>query len=76
MFNLNKTDITIWQSHHEASHTVTHHGFSEEQMKKMFTDAGAGKDFALQSVGVVFNFKTDDHEGTKRQIFLARGTKA
>ena len=42
----------------------------------MFIDAGAGKDFALQSVGVVFNFKADDHEGTKRQIFLARGTKA
>ena len=45
-------------------------------MKKIFTDAGAGKDFSMQSVGVVFNFKGNDNEGTKRQVFLARGTKA
>ncbi|KDN65274.1 putative methyltransferase domain-containing protein [Colletotrichum sublineola] len=36
--------------------TVMHHGFSEERMRAVFEQAGAGKDFALEELGsgVVF----------------------
>ena len=61
-------------SHHSASHTVMHMGFSEEDAKKMFTEAGVGKGFeyVLVGKGVVFT-----HEGQemKRSLFMARGTK-
>ncbi|KAK8073916.1 methyltransferase C1347.09 [Apiospora phragmitis] len=41
---------------HNAAHTVTHHGFSESQMKGIFESAGAGRKFAFQEMGsgVVF----------------------
>ncbi|KAK5656517.1 hypothetical protein OQA88_4494 [Cercophora sp. LCS_1] len=61
-------------SHHAASHTVTHHGFSEEQIKKVFEDAGAGKDFRLEEVAVVFN-RGGEGKDMKRRLFLARGVK-
>ncbi|EAA36317.3 S-adenosyl-L-methionine-dependent methyltransferase [Neurospora crassa] len=61
---------------HAASHTITHHGFSEEQVKKIFQDAGAGKDFALETIGIAFNKATENRpEEVRRQVFLARGTK-
>lgn len=63
------------QSAHAASHTVTHHGFSQEAMKEMFEDAGAGKDFGFQDVAVVFNRGADGKPDMRRQIFLARGVK-
>ncbi|KAK0655209.1 S-adenosyl-L-methionine-dependent methyltransferase [Cercophora newfieldiana] len=63
-------------SSHAASHTVTHHGFSREAIQKIFEDAGAGKDFALQDVAVVFNRATETGHEMRRQLFLARGTKA
>lgn len=66
-----KLDIT-----HHAAHTVTHHGFSEAQIRKIFDDAGAGKDFALEDVAVVFNRGKDGQQDVKRQVFIARGTKA
>ncbi|EQB51618.1 hypothetical protein CGLO_08827 [Colletotrichum gloeosporioides Cg-14] len=34
-----------------AAHTVMHHGFSEERMRAIFEQAGAGKDFAMQELG-------------------------
>ncbi|KAF4840341.1 putative methyltransferase [Colletotrichum siamense] len=39
-----------------AAHTVMHHGFSEERMRAIFEQAGAGKDFAMEELGsgVVF----------------------
>lgn len=63
-------------SSHAAVHTVTHHGFSKESIQKIFEDAGAGKDFALDDVAVVWSRLGDDGHEMRRQIFLARGTKA
>ncbi|GJC90859.1 hypothetical protein ColLi_13697 [Colletotrichum liriopes] len=39
-----------------AANTVVHHGFSEERIRAVFEQAGAGKDFALEELGsgVVF----------------------
>lgn len=63
--------------HHGASHTVLHHGFSEEQMKTIFEEAGAGTGFTFQEMGsgVVFTHGADQ-ESRKRRVFLARGEKA
>ncbi|KUI72695.1 hypothetical protein VM1G_08107 [Cytospora mali] len=56
----------------KALKTVTHHGFSEEHIKEIFVDAGAGKDFAIDNMGqVVFGPRHG-----KRTLFMARGTKA
>lgn len=55
----------------KALRTVTHHGFSEERIREIFVDAGAGKDFALDDMGQV---KFGDKHG-KRTLFMARGTK-
>ncbi|ROV94867.1 hypothetical protein VSDG_07088 [Cytospora chrysosperma] len=55
----------------KAMKTVTHHGFSEEQIKEIFLSAGAGQDFALDDMGqVVFGPRHG-----KRTLFMARGTK-
>jgi len=54
---------------------VTHHGFSEEQIRSIFEDAGVGKDFAIEKMAVVFNISKDTGE-FRRNIFMARGTKA
>jgi len=51
---------------------VTHHGFSEEQIRGIFEQAGVGKDFDLEEVGTV-SFHISDQ---KRRVFIARGTKA
>ncbi|KAK3331116.1 S-adenosyl-L-methionine-dependent methyltransferase [Apodospora peruviana] len=64
---------------HAASHTVTHHGFSREHIQKIFTDAGAGKDFALDELSrdVMFNRGMENGQPEmRRRIFIARGTKA
>ena len=63
------------QGNHPAIPTITHHGFSESQMKKMYEDAGVGKDFALQEVSVVFNRGGGNEPEWKRGIFIARGSK-
>lgn len=55
----------------KAMKTVTHHGFSEESIKQIFVDAGAGKDFAIGNMGEV---TMGAHMG-KRTLFMARGTK-
>ncbi|KAH7358628.1 methyltransferase domain-containing protein [Plectosphaerella cucumerina] len=61
----------------DAVPTVMHHGFSEEQVRTMFENAGVGKDFALAEMGdgVVFH-NGKSGESMKRRIFLARGVKA
>lgn len=65
---------------HPAQHTVKHHGFSEEGMKAVFVQAGAGKDFAVTDMGsITLNRpKEGTHETCelKRHLFMARGTKA
>jgi SAM-dependent methyltransferase len=58
-----------------ATHTVTHHGFSEEQIKVMFENAGVGKDFAMEELGSGIVFQGGGHAPMKRRVFLARGTK-
>jgi SAM-dependent methyltransferase len=62
--------------HHPAAHTITHHGFSAEAMRQIFEAAGAGGDFKMEDMGrgVVFS-RGEGHEGMKRDIFIARGSK-
>ncbi|KAF3759937.1 S-adenosyl-L-methionine-dependent methyltransferase [Cryphonectria parasitica EP155] len=59
--------------HHvlKALQTVTHHGFGEAQIREIFVDAGAGKDFAIDKMGEV----TMGVKLGKRGLFMARGTK-
>jgi predicted methyltransferase len=67
------------EASHPAQHTVKHHGFSEEAMKDVFVQAGAGKDFAVADIGSITLDRMK--EGTqevfemKRRLFIARGTK-
>ncbi|KXH69450.1 methyltransferase domain-containing protein [Colletotrichum salicis] len=46
-----------------AAHTVMHHGFSEERMRSIFEQAGAGGDFRMEELGsgVVFGGHGHDH---------------
>lgn len=60
---------------HPASGTVIHHGFSKEQIQKIFEDAGAGEHFAFEELAVVFNKAAGTREEIKRKIFMARGTR-
>lgn len=59
------------------AHTITHHGFSEEEVKKMFEGAGAGNNFEMVVVGngIVFKGAKEGGEQMKRTIFMARGVK-
>ncbi|PKS12093.1 hypothetical protein jhhlp_001389 [Lomentospora prolificans] len=63
---------------HKSVHTVTHHGFSEERVREMFTKAGVGKGFALEELGngVVFTSMGKNGQDMKRKVFIARGEKA
>ncbi|KAK0723707.1 S-adenosyl-L-methionine-dependent methyltransferase [Apiosordaria backusii] len=63
-------------SAHPASDTVIHHGFSKEQIQKIFEEAGVGKDFGFQELAVVFNRATETTPEFKRRIFVARGTRS
>ncbi|KAK4200162.1 S-adenosyl-L-methionine-dependent methyltransferase [Triangularia verruculosa] len=63
-------------SSHPASETVIHHGFSQEQIHKIFEQAGVGKDFGFEELAVVFNRATETTPKFKRKIFMARGTRA
>lgn len=58
--------------HKKAGKTVTHHGFSEERIKEIFVNAGAGTGFEIAKMGVV----TMGLRDMKRDLFMARGTKA
>lgn len=72
-------DFVTHEVNPEHAHKgVTHHGFSEVQVRKMFDEAGLGKNFAMEELGsgVVFGHGTDGKEPLKRQAFLARGQKA
>jgi SAM-dependent methyltransferase len=57
-----------------AAETVIHHGFSEGAVKKMFVEAGVGKNFGFEKMGkgVVF---TNEGQEMKRSVFMARGFK-
>lgn len=59
--------------HKKAIKTVTHHGFSEDRIKEIFVNAGAGNGFAIERMGAV---TMGLREGMKRDLFMARGAKA
>ncbi|TGO88558.1 hypothetical protein BPOR_0155g00120 [Botrytis porri] len=63
----------------QAKETVTHHGFSEEEIKKIFVDAGVGADFGYMVLGKGIVFHGTGVEGgrndMKRAVFMARGVK-
>ncbi|KAK4102782.1 methyltransferase-like protein [Parathielavia hyrcaniae] len=61
---------------HPASHTVTHHGFSQDHVRRLFEDAGVGKDFAIEEMAVVLNIPKENGPEVRRSLFIARGTKA
>ena len=60
-----------------ASHGVMHNGFSEEQMRKMFEDAGVGDGFKFKELDepVVFQHAKGEGQHMTRRIFFARGSK-
>lgn len=62
----------------DARETITHHGFSETDVKKMFENAGVGLDFKYQEIGdgVVFVNMKSEGDSMKRSVFMARGTKS
>lgn len=57
-----------------AAHTVTHLGFSEEDIKKMFDEAGVGEDFKFVVLGKGVVFESEG-KSMSRTAFMARGTK-
>jgi SAM-dependent methyltransferase len=61
---------------HPAKKTVTHMGFSEEEIKRIFEEAGVGEGFAFVVLGkgVVFEDKEKEMK-MERSVFIARGSK-
>ncbi|KAF7870305.1 hypothetical protein EAF04_004051 [Stromatinia cepivora] len=63
----------------KAQETVTHHGFSQEEIQKIFEDAGVGIDFGYMVLGkgIVFHGTGVEGQGKdmKRAVFMARGVK-
>lgn len=62
-------------SGHDAAKTVTHQGFSEEEVRKVFEGAGVGGDFKYLQVGKGKITFGDGQEKVERNVFFARGTK-
>ncbi|KAI1771658.1 S-adenosyl-L-methionine-dependent methyltransferase [Hypoxylon cercidicola] len=67
-------------AHARGSHSVLHHGLSEDRVRALFERAGVGEGFALVVLGSGVSpghgLGHDDGEPVKRQVFLARGQKA
>ncbi|TVY43336.1 putative methyltransferase [Lachnellula occidentalis] len=63
--------------HHAAEKSVTHMGFAETDIKRMFEEAGVGKDFdhVVVGKGIVFTDKSEGAKTMTRKVFMARGTK-
>lgn len=61
---------------HGKIHGVTHHGFTEDQMRSMFEGAGVGKNFKFDAMkeDVVFE-KAHGDKDMVRRVFFARGEK-
>lgn len=68
---LNHGDDNLHAGFQNASHTVRHHGFSEERVRSIFEQAGAGTGFQMKAIGTGFAFK-----GGARTVFIARGVKS
>ncbi|KAL3491569.1 S-adenosyl-L-methionine-dependent methyltransferase [Aspergillus germanicus] len=58
----------------EVVHTISKHGFSAEEMQKMYEDAGAGDGFKYQVIEERLEFTKDGNKFHKT-IFVARGQK-
>ncbi|OWP07029.1 hypothetical protein B2J93_7763 [Marssonina coronariae] len=58
----------------EAAHTVTHNGFSEVDVKKIFGDAGLGASFDYKVIGKGIVFSDEDKK-MERSVFFAKGVK-
>ncbi|KPM35665.1 hypothetical protein AK830_g10896 [Neonectria ditissima] len=43
---------------HASHHGITHHGFSQAQIKTMFEEAGVGRDFAFEELAKPIEFNT------------------
>ncbi|PWY88433.1 putative SAM-dependent methyltransferase [Aspergillus heteromorphus CBS 117.55] len=74
--------IDIVPDHHrmahdfgEAEHTVTNHGFTEEQMRQLHEGAGLNEDFRYQSMNEQFVYQKDGKQRTLT-FFLSRGQRA
>jgi SAM-dependent methyltransferase len=61
---------------HPAAKTVMHMGFSEEQVKRAFEEAGVGGkfEFVVLGKGIVFEDKGKETK-VERSVFMARGSK-
>lgn len=59
---------------HKAAKTVTHMGFSQEEVQKMFEDAGVGKDFDYKVIGKGVVFEAGEKK-MERSVFFAKGAK-
>ncbi|PQE05894.1 methyltransferase domain-containing protein [Rutstroemia sp. NJR-2017a BVV2] len=67
----------------QVKETITHHGFSEEEIRSIFEDAGVGAEFGYRVLGkgIVFHGTHGDGKGEgerkemRRGVFIARGTK-
>ena len=59
----------------KVAETVMHMGFSKEEVQKLFEQAGVGLDFGYKVLGkgVVIG---PEEKRMKREVFIARGTKA
>ncbi|KFY65260.1 hypothetical protein V496_02684 [Pseudogymnoascus sp. VKM F-4515 (FW-2607)] len=59
----------------KVAETVVHMGFSKEEVQGLFEQAGVGKDFGYKVLGkgVVIG---PEEKRMKREVFIARGTKA
>ncbi|KFZ16513.1 hypothetical protein V501_02178 [Pseudogymnoascus sp. VKM F-4519 (FW-2642)] len=59
----------------KVAETVMHMGFSKEEVQKLFEQAGVGLDFGYEVLGkgVVIG---PEEKRMKREVFIARGTKA
>ncbi|ESZ98522.1 hypothetical protein SBOR_1184 [Sclerotinia borealis F-4128] len=72
-------DVKLNAQSEKARETVTHHGFSEEEIKKIFVNAGVGADFGYMVLGKGIVFHGTGEEGKrndlKRAVFMARGVK-
>ncbi|PQE04876.1 methyltransferase domain-containing protein [Rutstroemia sp. NJR-2017a BBW] len=69
--------------HKQVKETVTHHGFSEEEIRSIFEDAGVGGEFGYRVLGkgIVFHGvhgdgkEEEERKEMRRGVFIARGTK-
>jgi len=66
-----------FHSDHASAKTVAHLGFSEEETRKIFEEAGAGTGFeyVVAGKGIVFVSAKENGEVMRRTVFIARGVK-